>query len=120
MNYRILADIVVVVHFFWILFLFLGAFWGRKSKAVRIVHLSGLFFALFIQVFGWYCPLTHLEVWLRSNHDPTLAYTGSFIVHYAERIVYLELPRQLILLFSTGLVVFNTWIYLKKKKRLSP
>ena len=120
MIYKILADVIVLIHFLWIIFLFLGALWGRKSKVLKALHLSGLFYALLIQILGWYCPLTHLEFWLRSNHDPALAYTGSFIVHYAERIVYLEFPRQLILLFSTGLVVFNTWIYLQKKKRLSP
>jgi hypothetical protein len=116
MNYRILADIVVVVHFFWILFLFLGAFWGRKSKAVRIVHLSGLFFALFIQVFGWYCPLTHLEVWLRSRHAPGLAYTGAFIAYYVQRVVYLELPHLLVFVLTLLLVGLNALLYLRRKK----
>ena len=45
-----------------------------------VIHLSGLFFAILIQVFGWYCPLTHLEFWLRSKHDPALVYVGSFMV----------------------------------------
>ena len=116
MIYRILADIVVLVHFLWILFLLFGAFWETRIKAAKIIHLSGLFFALFIQGFGWYCPLTYLEVWLRSRHDPGLAYTGAFIAHYVERVVYLELPRLFILVLTLFLVGLNALFYLRKKK----
>ena len=83
---------------------------------LRILHLSGLAFALIIQVFGWYCPLTYLEVWLRSKHDPRLAYAGSFIIHYVEKIVYLELSRTLIVIGTVLLVGFNVWFYLERKK----
>ncbi len=116
MIYKILADGVVLLHFFWIVFLFIGAIWGVQNKAIKIFHLSGLAFAFVIQVVNWYCPLTYLEVWLRSKHDPVLAYTGSFIIYYVERIVYLEISRFVILLFTFFLVAFNLWIYLKKRK----
>ena len=116
MPYKILTDIVVLTHFLWILFLFFGAFLGRRNKALKIFHLSGLFFALLIQVFDWYCPLTYLEVWLRSKHDPGLIYAGSFIMHYVERIVYMELSHQFIFAFTIFLLGFNIWFYLKKKK----
>ena len=115
MTYRILADIVVFIHLIWILFLFLGGLWGRRHRIIKIFHLFGLFFALFIQIVGWYCPLTHLEVWLRSKHDPGLAYAGAFIVHYVERLVYLELPPRFIFGFTLVLVGFNAWLYLRKK-----
>jgi hypothetical protein len=118
MLYKILADIVVLIHFLWIIFLFLGALWGIKNKAVRIFHLSGLAFAFIIQVFGWYCPLTYLEVWLRSGHDPSLTYTGSFIVHYVERIVYIELSRYLIFVLTLVLCGLNLRLYSRKKRSL--
>lgn len=116
MPYKILADIVVLTHFLWILFLFFGAFLGRRNKVLKIFHLSGLSFAFVIQIFDWYCPLTYLEVWLRSKHDPGLIYAGSFIIHYVERIVYIELSRQFIFAFTIFLLGFNIWFYLKKKK----
>jgi hypothetical protein len=115
MVHKILADLVVLLHFLWIVFLFGGAFWGARNKTARILHLGGLFFALIIQISNWYCPLTYLEVWLRSKHNPGLAYTGSFILFYIEKIVYLDLPRSLILLFTLFLSGFNGWFYLKKK-----
>jgi hypothetical protein len=115
MFYKILADLVVMIHFLWIVFLFFGAFWGVKNKVVKIFHLSGLVFAFVIQVFDWYCPLTHLEVWLRSKHDFPLTYTGSFIIHYIEELVYIEHSRTLILFFTVLLCGFNAWLYLKKR-----
>ncbi len=115
---KILADIVVLIHFLWILFLLLGALWGIKNKVVGIFHLAGLAFAFIIQVFGWYCPLTHLEAWLRSRHDASLAYTGSFIVHYVEQIVYIELSRDLIFVLTLVLCGLNLWLYSKKKRPL--
>jgi|SRR4030042_4504260 len=115
MLHKILADIVVLIHFLWIIFLFLGAYWGKRYKAVKIFHLSGLVFAFIIQIFDWYCPLTHLEVWLRSKHDPTLSYTGSFIIYYVEKIVYIEFSRYLVLILTIFLCGFNAWFYLKKK-----
>jgi len=115
MLYKILADIVVLIHFLWIVFLFFGAFWGIKNKVAKIFHLSGLAFAFVIQIFDWYCPLTHLEVWLRSRHSPALTYAGSFIIHYIEQIVYIELSRYLVLIFTICLCGWNGWLYLRKR-----
>ena len=117
MLYRILADSVVFIHFLWILFLVFGALLGIRNRAVKIVHLSGLAFAVLLQVYDWYCPLTYLEVWLRSKHDPALSYAGSFIIYYVEKIVYIELSRKLILGFSVLLCGLNAWLYLRKKRR---
>ena len=114
MIYKILADSVVLTHFLWIIFLFFGAFWGVKNRTVKMFHISGLAFAFVIQIFDWYCPLTHLEVWLRSKHASALAYTGSFIIHYVEEIVYVELSRTLILILTLILCGLNTWLYLRK------
>ena len=114
MLFKILADLVVLVHFLWIIFLFLGAVLGVRCKAIKIIHLSALCFAILIQVFDWYCPLTYLEFWLRSKHDPALTYSGSFVIHYVEKVVYLELSRSLIFIFTVFLVVFNGWLYLKR------
>jgi len=116
MTYKIVADFTLLIHLLWILFLFLGAYVGTRVRMLRTLHLAGLAFALVIQVFGWYCPLTYLEVWLRSKHDPRLAYTGSFIIHYVEKIVYLDLSRTLIVMGTLIVVGFNLWFYLGRKQ----
>ncbi len=113
----ILADVTVLMHLLWIFFLILGAMAGVKYRAVKIIHLSGLAFAFVIIMFGWYCPLTYLEVWLRQQHDPTLTYTGSFIAHYIEKLVYLEMSHSALMVLTILLVGFNIWIYGRKKNR---
>lgn len=105
------ADIVVLVHLVWIMFLIAGAYWGRRFRTVRIVHLAGLGFAIVSQVFGWYCPLTHLEVWLRE-HQGLAAYPGSFIAHYAEKLVYIEIPPVVVFILTIGLIGIQVLIYM--------
>ena len=113
MAYRVLADITVLIHLGWILFLIAGAYWGRKSLPVMAVHGFALVFSIVIQVVGWYCPLTHLEFWLRERHGPGIAYPGSFITHYAERLIYLDIPPWLVFAGTMVLVLVNGLIYRK-------
>jgi Protein of Unknown function (DUF2784) len=118
MVYKVLADIVVFVHFLWILFLIFGVFWGIRNRKVKVIHIFALAFAVIIQAFDWYCPLTHVEAWLRSKHDPSLSYAGSFIPHYIEKIVYVELSPTLISVLTIFLGGFSSWLYLQRKKRI--
>ena len=115
MHFKILADVVVFLHLLWILFLFFGSLPGRRNKAIRILHISGLAFALVIQIFGWYCPLTYLEAFLRERQSPGTAYPGSFIIRYVEKIVYIEVSNTAIFVGTILLAVFNAWIYLRKR-----
>ncbi len=118
MLYRVLADSVVFLHFLWIVFLVLGAFLGVRYRKVKYLHLGGLAFAVVMQVADWYCPLTHIEVWLRRRHDPSLGYGGSFIIHYVEEVVYLDVSPRAIFALTIVLCAFNAWMYLKKRGRL--
>ncbi len=111
MLYRVLADIVVLVHLLWIIFLIAGAYWGGKYRTVMTVHGAGLVFAVVSQIFGWYCPLTHIEVWLKEKQHPSLAYPGSFIAHYAEKLVYIEVAPVIVFALTLVLVCVNVCIY---------
>lgn len=113
--YKILAEMTISLHFLWILFLIFGAFAGVRNKFAKIAHFSGLVFALVIQIFGWYCPLTYLEVWLRQKYEPVSAYKGPFITHYLEKIIYIELPQGVITALTILLLVLNVRIYSKKR-----
>jgi hypothetical protein len=117
MLYKVLADTVVLIHFLWILFLIFGALPGARYKLVRVLHLLGLALSVVLQLFGWYCPLTHLEVSLRQRHDPASAYTGSFIITYLERIVYLDASPAAIFAGTLAVVSVSTWWYARNAKR---
>lgn len=112
-----LADGVVFLHLLWILFLIFGAFVGYRLRWVKFLHLGALGFALALQVFGWICPLTLLEVWLRHRQSPASGYGGGFIQHYVEKIVYPGLPPWLILLGSLCVVAVSTWVYWRPGKK---
>jgi len=99
------------------MFLLFGAFIGKRVRAVKFIHIVGLIFAVILQIFGWYCPLTHLEVWLRQKHDPLLTYRGSFIIHYMEKIVYLELTPGIIFVLTLILISVSAFVYMKDKRR---
>ena len=116
MIYKILADSVVFIHFLWIVFLIFGALPGVRYRPVKYFHIGGLGFAVVSQIFGWHCPLTYLEVWLRERHGE-LGYGGSFIAYYLERIIYLEVSGTAIFTLTVVLCIFNIWLYSGSKRR---
>ena len=116
MFYKLAADFVVFAHFLWIVFLIIGAFIGRLYRIIKIFHIAGLGFSVIMQIFGWYCPLTHLEIWLRQRHDPMLTYKASFIIHYVEKIVYIELSPAIIFVLTLMLIAVTIYIYYAKSR----
>jgi uncharacterized membrane protein len=115
MFYKLAADFVVFVHFLWIVFLIFGVFIGRKYRTVKILHIAGLGFAVIMQIFGWYCPLTYIEIWLRQRHAPLLSYSGSFIVYYMEKLIYIELTPWIIFVLTLILISITAYIYYGKR-----
>jgi len=114
--YGFLADAVTALHFLWILFLVFGGWWGRRIRRVARLHLAGLVFACLVEGFDWFCPLTHLEVWLRRK-GAQAGYAESFIAHYLGRLIYIDLPHSLIVILTLALCGANAWLYLAKRKR---
>ncbi len=117
MLYKILADLTVVLHLAWIVFLFIGACWGVRNRWVKVFHLFGLGYAFLIQTQDWYCPLTHLEAFLRSRHNPSMSYAGSFIVYYLEQVVYLQVPFYVISIGTILLCGVNLLVYFRSPSR---
>jgi len=108
------ADLVVAIHLLWILFLVFGAIPGARWAWARWLHLAALGFSVLLQLFGWVCPVTHLEVWLR-HASGTPSYEGTFIGHYLERIVYASFPPTLLLAGTFIVLAVSLWIYFGRK-----
>lgn len=111
MLYRILAEITLLIHSLSIVFLVIGGLWGRKRLYVGGLHVVGLVFAVVMQVAGWYCPLTHIEFWLRRKQYGGTGFEGSFIIHYLERFVYPEVSLRLVFALTIILCAFNLLLY---------
>ena len=114
--FLVAADAIVVLHLLWIVFLILGALPGRRWVWVKRTHIASLAFSIALQVFSWICPLTHLEVWLRKLGGAQ-PYEGTFIRHYAEQLVYAEIPRAALLIGTLVVVVFSAWMYFTPKHK---
>jgi hypothetical protein len=112
MLYRLLADLVVVVHLAFIAFVVLGGFLAWRWPRVLWVHIPVIAWALVIVVFSVECPLTPLENYLRQLAGQR-GYSGSFIDHYLTGVIYpgrlLGLTRALaavvVLIAYAGLLV---------------
>ncbi|OGL40732.1 MAG: hypothetical protein A3C43_10610 [Candidatus Schekmanbacteria bacterium RIFCSPHIGHO2_02_FULL_38_11] len=117
MLYKLSADFVIILHFLWILFIIFGALWGRYNRAVRNIHIASLLFSIVSQIFFWICPLTHLEVWLHEQYDPSLAYPSSFITHYLEEMIYVQISSRTILILTFVIVGMSGVIYWKFQVR---
>jgi cytochrome c biogenesis protein CcdA len=116
MIFKVAADLVVLFHLSWILFILFGALIGRRIVWVKWLHIGALIFSLLLQLFRWVCPLTYLEVWLRRQHDPALGYTGDFLAHYAERLVYLQVSPLVVFIATLLVVGLSVWAYARKPR----
>lgn len=117
-SYILLYEFTVLLHFLWILFLMFGSLLGIKLKYVKYLHISGLVFAVSIQVLSYPCPLTYVENFFRKKANlPT--YEGGFISYYLEKIIYIEIEQYIIFSATLILVLAHTFIYIKfgKEKR---
>jgi len=113
MLHRVLADIVLVVHFAFILFAVFGGLLVFRWKGFAWVHLPTVVWAALISFAGWICPLTPLEIWLRERGG-AIAYRASFIEHYILPVLYPDaalLTRRVQVLLGILLLGVNLGIY---------
>jgi hypothetical protein len=82
-----LADLVVVVHLGFILFVAIGPLLAWRWRWVVWLHLPALVWAGIIVFVGAPCPLTALEKWLRRRAGQR-GYQGGFVDHYLRDVLY--------------------------------
>ena len=106
MIYRALADLVLVVHLAFVLFVVLGGLLALRWQWVALVHIPAAVWGVLIEYTGWICPLTPLENSLRQSGGEA-GYSGGFIQHYIQPVLYpAGLTRETqILLGSLALLV---------------
>jgi len=111
MPYRLLADLVLIAHFAFILFAIFGGLLVLYRFKVIWLHLPALLWGATIVGLGGICPLTPLENALR-NMAGQQAYSGSFLEHYLLLVIYPPgLTREVQILLAVALIVLNILIY---------
>lgn len=87
MLYGIAADLLVVVHLGFVVFVVLGAFAVPRWPRLAWAHLPAVAWGVGIEFTGAICPLTPLEQWLRIEAGAA-GYDGDFIAHYLLPVLY--------------------------------
>lgn len=111
MLYRLAADLVVLLHLSFVLFVLLGGLFVLKWPRVMWLHLPAAAWGAFIEFSGWICPLTPLENWLRQQGGKA-GYPGDFLSQYLADILYPEaLTPQIQIILGAIVVAVNLGIY---------
>jgi len=111
MLFRALADLVVLTHLAFIVFVILGGLLALRWRWVAWVQVPAALWGAVIEVGGWICPLTPLENGLRERAG-VAGYAGGFVEHYVLPAVYPgSLTRGVQIFLAVGVVVANGLIY---------
>ncbi|MCK4586279.1 MAG: DUF2784 domain-containing protein [Gammaproteobacteria bacterium] len=121
MAYHILADLVVVLHFTFIIFGLLGGLLALWRKWIAYIHIPAAIWASLIVIQGWICPLTPLENYLRMEAGAG-GYSGGFIAHYIAPIIYPDgLTRDLqvnlgFIALGINIAIYSYVVYRRQRK----
>jgi hypothetical protein len=125
--YLLAADALLLVHalivafnVFGLVLVFVGGYchwsWVRNFW-FRLLHLAGVGFVLVQSWLGEICPLTVWEMAFRMKAgDET--YTGSFIAHWVEYLLYYRAPAWVFVLAYSlfGLLVVASWFLVAPRR----
>ena len=111
MVYAALADVTLVLHLAFIVFIVLGGIAVARWPRMAWVHLPAAAWGVLIELFGWICPLTPLENWLRL-HTGEEGLAGTFVERYLLPIVYPDgLTRNVQFVLAAVVLAVNVAVY---------
>jgi hypothetical protein len=123
MIYQLAADVVVIVHAGYVLFVVAGQLlilaglvlkwaWVRNPW-FRVAHLSAILIVVAEVCCGITCPLTTWEHWLRTQAGQS-TYQGAFIANRVHELIFIDAPPtawMFMVCYSLfGLLVLATFI----------
>lgn len=124
--YLLAADLVLYLHVSFVAFVVLGLlliFAGRAlswpwiyNPWFRWAHLAAIVVVVAQSWLGVICPLTTLEMALRSRAGDSV-YPGAFIAHWLETVLYYDAPQWVFAVCYTafGLLVVLSWFWIRPR-----
>jgi len=111
MPHALLADLILLLHLAFILFVVLGGLLVARHGWLAWLHLPAVAWGVAVELSGGICPLTPLE-----NHFRTLAgaaaYGGDFIGEYLLALIYpAGLTREIQIGLGVGALLLNLLVY---------
>lgn len=113
MLYRLLADLLVVLHAAFVAFVAVGGLLVLRWRRLAWIHVPVAAWGALISFAGWVCPLTPWEQHLRRlGGEAGGGYTGGFIEHYLLPALYPQgLTRSHQVVLGLAVLLVNGAIY---------
>ena len=112
MTFKLLANLVFLVHLAFILFVMLGGIAVWRFPKLAWLHLPAVAWGALVEFAGWICPLTPWEQELRQLAGEQ-GYSGGFVEHYLLPLVYpagltreIQIGLGLLVLLVNGVAYF--------------
>ena len=124
MIFRVAADLTVILHLVFILFVLFGGLFCLHHARWAWLHLSTMSWGVWVEWANRQCPLTPLENYFREMASGQ-GYSGGFIEQYLLPLIY---PGELTsamrwflgaLVLATNMIVY-LYVFKKRRKRSSP
>ncbi len=124
--YQLAADLVLFLHVSFVAFVVLGLLLIFAGKAFgwswirnpwfRWAHLAAILVVVVQSWLGVICPLTMLEMALRSRAGESV-YPGAFVAHWLETMLYYDAPQWVFAVCYTafGVLVIASWFWIRPR-----
>jgi len=121
------ADVILLLHVLFVAFVVIGLLlilvgkvrvWSWiRNPWFRLVHLAAITVVMIQSWLGLICPLTTIEMALRSRAGDTV-YSGSFISHWLESILYYQVPPWIFVVcyMTFGAAVVASWFWIRPRR----
>jgi uncharacterized membrane protein YhhN len=123
MWYEAAANVVLLAHFAFVLFVIGGGVLALRWRHLAWIHVPVALYGAIIEFVGFICPLTPLENWLRVRGGGA-GYSGGFVAHYITAVMYpAGLTRREQFVLGTAVLVLNGAVYAvwwRRRRRPAP
>ncbi len=122
MLHSLCADLVVILHLSFVLFVLFGGLFVLRWPRLMWLHLPAVAWGAVVEFTGWVCPLTPLEHWLRMRGGES-GYEGDFILRYLLPLLYPEeLTHNIQTVLGTLVLLVNvsvySWLWRRRQRSL--
>jgi len=117
-GYRLLADLVMVVHFGFVGFIMLGGFLAWWRRWLIVPHALAALWGVLVTTLGLECPLTAWEARARERAGQ-VGLPGGFVDTYLSGMVYPEQHLRLVQSLVV-MVVAASWAGMVIRRRPRP
>ena len=121
------ADVILLLHVLFVVFVVIGlllivigkvrAWSWIRNPWFRLIHLAAISVVMVQSWLGLICPLTTIEMALRSRAGDTV-YSGSFLSHWLESILYYQVPSWIFVVcyMAFAAAVVASWFWIRPRR----